>query len=57
MNVLQMQFLDVSVQVVEKSRCEHEAGDEVEEGDGFESEVCYSIPHKVPFNVNCQIIS
>ena len=53
MNVLQMQFLDVSVQVVEKSE---EAGDEVEEGDGFESEVCYSVPHKVQFNVNCQMI-
>ena len=24
-----------------------EAGDEAEEGDGFESEVCYSVPHKV----------
>ena len=41
MNVLQMQFLDVSVQVVEKSRCRaEEAGDQAEEGDGFESEVC-----------------
>ena len=29
----------------------------MEEGDGFESEVCYSIPHKVQFNVNCQMIS
>ena len=26
MNVLQMQFLDVSVQVVEKSRCEQGGG-------------------------------
>ena len=34
-----------------------EVGDEVEEGDGFESKVYYSIPHKVQFNVNCQIIS
>ena len=34
-----------------------EAGDEAEEGDGFEGEVCYSITHKVQFNVNCQIIS
>ena len=34
-----------------------EAGDEAEEGDGVESEVCYSITHKVQFNVNCQIIS
>ena len=57
MNVLQMQFLDVSVQVVEKSRCERGAGDEVEEGDGFESEVCDSIPYKVQFSVNCQMIS
>ena len=31
--------------------------DEEEEGDGFEGEVCYSITHKVQFNVNCQIIS
>ena len=34
-----------------------EAGDEAEEGDGVESEVCYSVTHKVQFNVNCQIIS
>ena len=34
-----------------------EAGDEAEEGDGFESEVCYSVIHKVQFNVNCQMIS
>ena len=34
-----------------------EAGDEVEEGDGFESKVCDSIPHKVQFSVNCQMIS
>ena len=54
MNVLQMQFLDVSVQVAGASE---EAGDEVEEGDGFESEVCYSVTHKVQFNVNCQMIS
>ena len=51
-----MQFLDVSVQVG-KSRCERGAGDEAEEGDGVESEVCYSVTHKVQFNVNCQIIS
>ena len=25
--------------------------------DGFEGEVCYSVTHKVQFNVNCQIIS
>ena len=36
---------------------EEEAGDEAEEGDGFEGEVCYSITHKVQFSVNCQIIS
>ena len=51
-----MQFLDVSVQVG-KSRCERGGGDEAEEGDGVESEVCYSVTHKVQFNVNCQIIS
>ena len=37
-----------------------EAGDEAEEGDGVESEVCYSVMHKVhkvQFNVNCQKIS
>ena len=28
-----------------------------EDGDGFEGEVCYSVTHKVQFNVNCQIIS
>ena len=33
-----------------------EAGDEAEEGGGFESEVRYSIPHKVQFNVKCQMI-
>ena len=32
-------------------------GDEAEEGDGSEGEVCYSVTHKVQFNVNCQIIS
>ena len=32
-------------------------GDEAEEGDGVESEVWYSVMHKVQFNVNCQIIS
>ena len=26
----------------------------MEEGDGFEGEVCYSVTHKVQFNVNCQ---
>ena len=34
-----------------------EVGDEAEEGDGFESKVCDAIPHKVQFNVNCQMIS
>ena len=34
-----------------------EAGDKVEEGDGVESEVCYSVTHKVQFEVNCQMIS
>ena len=34
-----------------------EAGDEAEEEDGVESEVCYSVTHKVQFNVNCQMIS
>ena len=34
-----------------------EVGDEAEEGDGVESKVCYSITHKVQFNVNCQMIS
>ena len=38
-------------------RASEEAGNEAEEGDGFEREVCYSIPHKVQFNVNCQMIS
>ena len=27
-----------------------------EEGDGFENKVCDSIPHKVQFSVNCQMI-
>ena len=68
MNVLQMQFLDLSVRIYRCNflilQCEQgrageskEAGDEAEEGDGFEGEVCYSITHKVQFNVNCQIIS
>ena len=30
-----------------------EASDEEKERDGVESEVCYSITHKVQFNVNC----
>ena len=30
-----------------------EAGDEAEEGDGVEREVCYFVTHKVQFNVNC----
>ena len=34
-----------------------EVSDEAEEGDGFESEICYSVTHKVQFNVNWQIIS
>ena len=34
-----------------------EAGDEVEEGDGFESKVCDSVPHKVQFSITCQMIS
>ena len=34
-----------------------EAGDEAEEGDGVESEVCYSVTNKVQFNVNYQMIS
>ena len=46
MNVLQMQFLDVSVKVgVEGWRGE--------KGGGIESEVCYSVTHKVQFNANC----
>ena len=47
MNVLQMQFLDVSVKVgVEGWR-------QTEKGGGIESEVCYSVTHKVQFNANC----
>ena len=34
-----------------------EVDDEAEEGDGVEIEVCYSMTHKVQFNVNCQMIS
>ena len=34
-----------------------EASDEAEEGDGFESEIWYSVTHKVQFNINCQMIS
>ena len=34
-----------------------EVGDEAEEGDGFENEVCNSVLHKVQFSVNCQMIS
>ena len=34
-----------------------EASDEAKERDGVESEVFYSITHKVQFNVNCQMIS
>ena len=34
-----------------------EVSDEAEERDGVESKVCYSITHKVQFNVNCQMIS
>ena len=29
-------------------------GDEAEEGDGFEGEVCYSITHKMQFNVTAK---
>ena len=29
----------------------------MEEGDGSESEVCDSVPDKVQFSVNCQMIS
>ena len=34
-----------------------EVSDEAEEGDGSESEICYSVTHKVQFNCNCQMIS
>ena len=34
-----------------------EASDEAEEGNGFESEVYYSVTHNMQFNVNCQMIS
>ena len=34
-----------------------EVSDEVEEGDGFESEVCDSVSREVQFSVNCQMIS
>ena len=40
-----------------KAGVSEEVGDEAEEGDGVESEVCYSITHKVQVNVNCQMIS
>ena len=60
MNVIQMQFLDVSMQVG-KSRwragVSEEVSDKAEEGDGFESKVYYSITHKVQFNANCKMIS
>ena len=52
-----MQFLDISVQVG-RAGASKEVGDEAEDGDGVvESEVSYSITHKVQFNVNCQMIS
>ena len=56
MNVLLKQFLDLSVRIGRADESK-EVGDEAEEGDRFEGEVCYSITHKVQFNVNCQIIS
>ena len=40
-----------------RARASKEVGDEAEEGDGVESEVCYSVTHKVQFSVNCQMIS
>ena len=51
MNVLQMQFLDVSVKV------EKETSGKEEERDGVEGEVCDSITHNMQLNVNCQMIS
>ena len=56
MNVLHMQFLDISVKVGRTSVGE-EVSDEVKKRDGVESEVCDSVTHKVQFNVNCQMIS
>ena len=34
-----------------------ETSDEAEERYGVENEVCYSVTHKVQFNVKCQMIS
>ena len=52
MNVLQMQFLDVSVKVGVAGGWRAE-----EKGGRIESEVCYSVTHKVQFNANCKMIS
>ena len=50
MNVLQMQFLDISVKVG-KNKFEEE------ERDGVDGKVCDSVTHNVQLNVNCQMIS
>ena len=54
MNILQMQFLDISVKVVERSRLERgEAAGEKVEGAGDQVEVCDSVTHNVQLSVNC----
>ena len=56
MNILQMQFLDVSVKVGRTSVGEEASGEKEERG-GVEGEVCDSVTPNVQLNVNCQMIS
>ena len=55
MNVLQTQFLDISVKVRQRER--EEAAGKKAQRDTDEVEVSDSITHNVQFDVNCQMIS
>ena len=56
MNVLQRQFLDISVKVVEQIGAGEAAGVKAE-GVGDQVAVCDSITHNMQLNVNCWMIS
>ena len=54
MNILQRQFLDISVKVVEQEQIgESEAAGEKAEGAGDQVEECDSVTHNVQLSVNC----
>ena len=58
MNILQMQFLDISVKVVEQEQIgERWGAGEKAEGAGDQVEVCDSVTHNVQLSVNCWMIS